>query len=77
MRRRGDHQPLFFRPWINANSNGLPLSRRGCDVEPDAKEPSFPKSGGLAALDPAACARWGGGHQRALYLIDDRDKHVR
>jgi len=60
---------------IKADHNGLPLSCRRVDVEPDTEDAAFPKSCRFAIPDPPPRSRGRRGHQRALLLIDHRNKH--
>ena len=49
----------------------------GSNVEPDAKEPTFPEVRRLAAFYPFSGSGWSRRHEWIVFRIDHRDKDVR
>src|SRR5260221_464077 len=68
---------LPLAPRINPHRNTLHDVRRWLDVEPDAKEPTFPEVSRLAAFYPPSGPGWSRRHEWIVFRIDHRDKDVR
>jgi hypothetical protein len=62
---------------VNPHRNRLQHACRRFDIQPDAKEPSFPEMRRLAAFDPLPGSGRSSGHEWVAFLIDHRDEDVR